>query len=286
MHVDPIQSTLQMAAREVPPPVEIPTNIQDLLNCIRQVQIAFGEKKALRSRVGSELRRMGVTDEMRSLVAQAEAGGFIHSGGHSGAEWLALGGTTWSQSVPRGRVERGNCGDQPLERRAAVESWSEGPPSHNVVNSAAEDLTTPRAFARASASSTPQTEAHSYASSRRLNTGILCHHCKRPGHVKARCPSMECRRCGEKGHMQFACPQEGPPEVDLSSLLKSMVLSKEEEESMRYNANKWADALAERDALERKMDRVMKELAEKKRAVQEWGKKIQSSITGTKRYTK
>ena len=114
----------------------------------------------------------------------------------------------------------------------------------------------------------------------------VCHHCKKPGHVKARCPSMECRRCGEKGHMQFACPQEGPPEVDLSTLLKSMVVSKEEEESMRYNANKWADALAERDALERKMDRVMKELAEKKRAVQEWGKKIQSSITGTKRYTK
>jgi hypothetical protein len=65
-----------------------------------------------------------------------------------------------------------------------------------------------------------------------------------------------------------------------------MVVSKEDEESLRYNADKWSDALAERDAMKRKIDRMMKVFAEKERAVQEWRTKIQSSIAGTKRCTK
>ena len=104
---------------------------------------------------------------------------------------------------------------------------------------------------------------------------------------------MECHRCGEKGHMQFACPQEGRPEVDLSLMLKAIVVSKGTEESLKRFANNWKEALTEADALRRKRDslqqavnRMTKELTVKDRVVQERGKEFQSTLATSKRCTR
>lgn len=80
----------QMAAKEAAPFASLSIGVQDLLNCIRQVQLLAGSKKVLRSRVGIIMKGLNPVDDLRALVASAEASGYVQSGGQDGGKWLAL----------------------------------------------------------------------------------------------------------------------------------------------------------------------------------------------------